>query len=75
MRDDKLPDWRSAVGHAFSDAVADTLRKYDAEEMRKVDPEVIANAVLQDLGFARIHRLPAPLKAAVVRWCRGVVEG
>lgn len=69
----KLPDWRSQVGHAFADAVQDTLRKYDREVMDKTDPEVIAMAVMQDLGFSKAHRVPE-VQRAVVRWCRGVVE-
>ncbi len=69
-----LPDWRSQVGHAFADAVQDTLHKYDREVMASIDPEVLAMAVMQDLGFAKAHRCPE-VKRAIVQWCRGVVEG
>lgn len=74
MNDHKIPDYRSAVGHAMADAVQETLRKYDREVMDKTDPEVIAMAVMQDLGFSKAHRVPE-VQRAVVRWCRGVVEG
>ena len=74
MRDDKLPDWRSAWGHAMADAVADTLAKYDLEAMRQVDPALIASSVLMDLGFAKVHRLPKEARQALAQWCRGVVE-
>lgn len=74
MRDDQIPDFRSAVGHAFANCVQDTLRKYQRPENASIDPEVLAMAVMQDLGFSKAHRVPE-VQRAVVQWCRGVVEG
>lgn len=73
-----LPEWRSQTGHAWADAIQDTLAKYDTEAMRQVDPALIADAVFRDLGFdtkRRRQRIPEALRASVVQWCRGVVEG
>lgn len=69
-----LPDWRSAWGHTMADSVQDILHGYDREAVKAMDPDRLADMVLQDLGFRRTHRFPAEAKRALVQWCRGVVE-
>lgn len=65
---------RSVWGHSMADAVQDLLRGYHQDTLRVLPPEKVADMVLQDLGFSKLHRLPKEARLALVQWCRGVVE-
>lgn len=65
---------RSVFGHHMSDAVQDLLHGYHQDTLRVLGPEKVADMVLQDLGFSKLHRLPKEARLSLVQWCRGVVE-
>lgn len=69
-----LSDWRSGLGHAFADAVADQLSALTPKWHRTIDPRYTAETVLRGVGVVKPERMPYAVQKAVVTWCRGMQE-